>query len=208
MPSICVNYLDWIKITISILTLGSIVIAFFAYRTNSRKILEDRIRERDKEYVAQMLKSWQWALDALSENGKPSPPKPDRLNWLTAARHVLRAQKIGAQIANPTYKLIAAENEEFWRHKFYVALSDPSLRQASYYSQSENPSWPENIDTRSALVIVNFSNWKADAIDPIDEVDADQLIGESGTKGGGAGRGVKAYLELLKEARVKLDAKK
>lgn len=197
------NCIEWVKIGISALTPLSIVIALLAYLSNRKKINEDRERERDKEYALQFQKSLEWAYNALTDKDQHVPPKADRLNWLTAARHILRAKKIQAQIVYPTYKTIADEIEEYWRHKFYLALSDRSLRNLHYFTNIGNPTWPENIEISAALVIVDFSNWKDGALDPTDEVDREYLMVEgAGIKGGNVGQGLRAYINHLESLRA------
>ncbi|GAB2627861.1 hypothetical protein [Novilysobacter erysipheiresistens] len=199
------NCIEWIKISISGLTLASIVIAFLTYRANLSKINEDRARERDKEYVSQFNKSLEWSFNYLTSDGTDVPPKADRFNWLTAARHILRAKKIQAQITHKTYITIAEEIEEFWRHKYYLALADRSLRNWHYFMDKSKSAWPENIEITSALVVVEFSNWKEGMLDPTDSVDREALINGGGLKGGNAGFGLRTYiqhLESLKDLRA------
>lgn len=201
------NCIEWIKVGISALTLVSIVIALLAYLANRRKINEDRERERDKEYASQFQKSLEWSYNALTDSGENVPPKADRLNWLTSARHILRAKKIQSQIAYPTYITIADEMEEYWRHKFYLALSDTSLRDWHYFINRDTPAWPENIEISSALVVVDFSNWKDGAPDPTDEVDRGYLMTQgAGIKGGNIGHGLRTYIQHLERLRASTDA--
>lgn len=203
MIACTVNCIEWIKVGISALTLISISIALLTYRANLKKIRDDKDRERDKEYVSQFQRSLEWSFNSLTDDGRSIPPKADRLNWLTASRHILRAKNIGSQITHPTYKTIAEEVEEYWRHKFYLALSDPALRDWHYFIDRDKPAWPENIEITSALVIVDFSNWKQGAIDPTDSVDREHLIKHaSGVKGGNAGRGLETYISHLEELQA------
>jgi len=197
------GWLEAVKLGISTLTLVSIIIAYLSYRANQNKSNDDRVREKDKELVVQVQKSLQWAYDVLTEDSKNVPPQPDRLNWLTTARHLLRAQTIADQISSETYKTVYAEIEEYWRHRFYKALSHISLRDRAYFTKKDNPGWPENIEISSALVIVSFSSWKKDAPDPTDSVDRENLIKNSGgLKGGYAGRGLEAYIALFEEIKA------
>ncbi|WP_157598767.1 hypothetical protein [Rhodanobacter sp. Root561] len=201
------NYIEWIRVGISALTFVSIIIALLAYMANRKKIDEDRERERDKEYASQFQKSLEWSYNALTDSGQHIPPAADRLNWLTAARHILRAKKIQAQIAYPTYRTISDEIEEHWRHKFYLALSDGSLRDWHYFINRDNPAWPENIEISSALVVVDFSNWKDGTPDPTDAVDREHLIAHgAGIKGGNIGRGLRNYIQYLDSLRASRDA--
>lgn len=201
------NWLELSKLLVSILTLASIVIAYRSYRANLTKQNDDRIRERDKELLLQVQKSFQWAFDVLTDEGKEAPPKANRLNWLTSARHLLRTKKIADQISSETYRTVFEEIEEYWRHKFYIALSDEQLRSWTYYADQSNLSWPENIEISSALVILDFSNWKKDAPDPLKEMDREALIANrSAFLCVAAGRGLEAYMVRFEEIKAKRNA--
>lgn len=165
------NWIEYAKLAISLITLASIVLAFLSYRTNTKKINEDRVRDRDKELISQTQKSLQWAYDVLTENGKNFPPKADRLNWLTSARHILRAEKLSSQITSETYTIIFKEIEEFWRHQFYVALNHKALAQWTYFSNDNPLLSGEILEPKSVLVVAKFSEWKEGQEDPIDSVD-------------------------------------
>ncbi len=196
------NWFEWLKVAVSFATFGSIVVAYLAYKANLAKIEEDRVRDRDKELLAQVKNSFAWAYDVLTDAAKHNPPEASRLNWLTCARHLLRAEKLVKQISSPTYRTVYAEIEEYWRHKFYMTLSHNSLRSWSYYANAAQPEWPENIEISSALVIVDFSNWKTGTTDPTDDVDRDALIKTgAGIKGGSAWRGLEGYIVRLNQIR-------
>jgi hypothetical protein len=196
------SWFEWLKVSVSLATFGSIVVAYLAYKANLTKIEEDRTRDRDKELLAQVKSSFEWAYEVLTDKEESIPPDANRLNWLTCARHLLRAEKLVKQISSPTYKTVYSEIEEYWRHKFYKALSHDSLRSWSYYSDSAKLDWPENIEISSALVIVGFSNWKEGAADPTDDVNREALIKTGGgIKGGCAGRGLEGYIVRLKQIR-------
>ncbi|MDP2265523.1 MAG: hypothetical protein Q8J70_03130 [Thiobacillus sp.] len=196
-----VGWLELTKLLLQFATLLSIVIAYRAYRSNVKKNEQDRERDRDKELVGQLKNSLRWAYDVLTNVGREIPPKPDRINWLTSARHLLRAGDIAGQISSSTYRKIADEVEEYWRTKFYLALSDEALRKWIYFADQSQPEWPENIEISSALVIIDFSNWKADAVDPTDYVDRSALKKRGGLKGG-AGRGLESYLCRFEEIKA------
>jgi hypothetical protein len=202
VPSAFPSWFEWLKVIISFATFGSIVIAYLAYRANLQKIQEDRICNRDKELLAQTEKSMSWAYNVLTNETKTTPPEPNRLNWLTCARHLLRCRELAGQITSSTYKTLHAESEEYWRHKFYTALSHKNLRIRHYYADQTNPDWPENIEISSALVVVDFSNWKKGSVDPIDRVDRDALIKSGGgIKGGWAGSGLEQYIRHLNQIK-------
>lgn len=194
------------KLVISSLTLVSVFVAFLAYRANLRKQEEDRVRDADKELLAQAQKSLEWAYNSLTDNGTNIPPKPERLNWLTSARHLLRHGGIAKHILSDTYKIVHAEHEEYWRHRFYLALDHDALRSGGYYANLETQPWPENIEVSSALVIVNFSNWPKELKDPTDEVDRSALLNDTEALKGRAGRGLHSYIARLSEAKARMKA--
>lgn len=203
MSNVLPVWVEYLKLGISLLTLFSIVLAYLSYRANLKKVNDDRERDQDKELTLQFQKSLQWAYDVLTEEGKVIPPKANRLNWLTSARHLLRAQRLREQIKSVTYATVADEFEEYWRHKVYVALAFDELRKSSYFAATENTEWPENIEISSALVVVDFSNWKEGVSDLTDEVDRSYLMKHgAGLKGGYAGRGLEAYLCRFKEIKA------
>jgi hypothetical protein len=197
------QWIEIAKLIVSVFTLMSIIIAYRSYRANLKKLNEDRVRERDKEFLAQAQKSLEWAYEVLTEGGGSVPPKANRLNWLTTARHLLRGRKIAVQIQSDTYKTVYAEIEEYWRHKVYVALSHDSLRRWTYYADQTAPEWPENIEISSALVVIDFSNWNENTDDPTDLVDRESLMKSGGgLKGGYAGRGLESYITRFEEIKA------
>jgi len=152
-------------------TLLLIFIAYLSYKANVQKSNDDRDRDHDKELLAQARTSLQWAYNALTDDGATIPPRADRLNWLTSARHLLRTKTLADRIKNSTYRTIYDEIEEYWRGKFYGALSHDALRLWTYYADEAKPHWPEKIEITSALIIIDFLNWKKGAPDPTDAAD-------------------------------------
>lgn len=170
---------------------------------NLQKQQEDRIRDADKELLLQAQKSLEWAYQSLTDDGMNTPPKSDRLNWLTCARHLLRHQKLADRIISETYRLVHAEHEEYWRHKFYLAMDHNALASTGYFSTGVAEPWPEKIEISSALVVVDFANWPKGQLDPTDEVNRFALAKEGNAYSGRAGRGLRAYAELLDSKRKK-----
>ena len=98
------------------------------------------------------------------------------------------------------YKLVCSEHEEHWRHQFYLCLDHKTLLSAPYYQGTDmTPFSSENIDPKSALVIINFKQWDSELEDPLDEVDKDQLIKDGYTLNGE--RGLRGYISILEEER-------
>lgn len=76
---VCPNWFEWLKVAVSLATLGSIVVAYLAYKANLSKIEEDRVRDRDKELLAQVKSSFDWAYNVLTDEAKNIPPEANPL---------------------------------------------------------------------------------------------------------------------------------
>ncbi|TMP24427.1 hypothetical protein CWB99_22040 [Pseudoalteromonas rubra] len=105
-------------------------------------------------------------------------------------------------IQTETYKLICAENEEYWRHKFYVLLDRQELRRADYYIDKLNSDWPENIELTSAMVINDFANWSDETVDPLDVVERKILIEHGKPFNGKCGSGIESYYCRFEEIKA------
>jgi hypothetical protein len=200
MPTWATILVEVLKLAIAFATLGSIYLAYKTYQANVRKQDEDRVRDSDKELLAQAKQSLKWAYNALTEEDTNVPPRANRLNWLTAARHLLRHKKLAAQIRSDTFKTVHSEIEEHWRHQFYLALDHNQLAEAAYFRPQQNTRVPEQIFPVSAMVIVEFSAWPKDRQDPLDEVDKVAMEAKGQCFSGRAGRGLRSYMELLGQA--------
>lgn len=163
-----------------------------------RAFKEERQWSRDEKFVDQVKMSYEWAFNVLTDNGQRIPPRPDRINWLTCARHLERAKRIAALISTPALAAVLAEHEEFWRHRFYTALDSPVFLNWKYYATKDfSGPYVENIEITSAMIIVDFSNWRKGSIDPTDDVDRDKLSKEGNPFHGSAGSGLEAYVEQV-----------
>src|SRR5690606_20127266 len=108
--------------------------------------------QRNQLLLEQAVKSLERAYEALTDKGQSvSPPAADRLNWLTAARHIVRYRKIKAKIVGAkTHKLLCEEHEEYWRHQFYLCLKDASALPLGYYQSG-------SIEPQSAIIVHGFA---------------------------------------------------
>jgi len=127
---------------------------------------------RDEKYLEQAIKSYEWAYSVWISDVPPHP-KDDRLSWLTCARHLARAQKIGNLIVGSELKIILEEHEEYWRQKFHLALNSPKLKSEFFFTHFNHDlqKHEEGIAANSALVIHHFSYWPDEVSDPLDEID-------------------------------------
>src|SRR5471032_1449226 len=70
-----------------------------------------------KNHLDQAILSLERAYEALTDRGTHvKPVRPDRLNWLTAARHIETFKSLKALIHTPSHRLMCADHEEYWRH--------------------------------------------------------------------------------------------
>ena len=201
MTSAVPTIFECLQLGASLATPISIWIAYQAYQANLTKQNDDRSREADKELLAQCKESLAWAYGSLTNNGNSIPPVADRLNWLTSSRHILRYLKIREKIGTETYCIVVDEIEEYWRHKFYLALDSNTLLSTNYFTNKDNTSWPENIEISSAMVIIEFSNWKKGTADPTDAVDREKMKADGTCFKGLAGRGLRHYIQRINDSR-------
>ncbi|MGC0117574.1 hypothetical protein [Pseudoalteromonas piscicida] len=183
--------LELVKVVISGLTPLSIFIAYMTYRSNVKKQRLDMEMAQDREVFEQAVLSLKWAYDALTDEGRCVPPSADRLNWLTCARHLCRYYQIAEAIKTALYKTSLSEHEEYWRHKFYIAIDFKELNMKDYYMDEREVLWPENIEPTSASIINEFSSWKESAIDPIDSYEVETV------SNGVISRGLSSYKSVF-----------
>ena len=135
--------------------------------------------QHDRELFQQAALSLERAYRALSNDGRNAkPPLADRLNWLTAARHLQGYKALKARVKTTLFRSLCEEHEEFWRHEFYLCLDRHNIHDESYYAGP--PSEPgEQIEPKSALIIHGFASWPTGKTDPIDSVDIKALLRKS-----------------------------
>lgn len=152
--------------------LGSIVWSSEAAR-------EERRLSLDKELVEQVAKSYQWAFDALKSNELAGGRRGltfSRLAWLAAARHLMRAKKIVANLETNTYQLVQQEIEEYWRGQFYAMLNEgygfETALELSAVSESHVRIAPISIS-----VVLEFASWRETQADPLDGLEEKYALG-------------------------------
>jgi len=165
-----VTLTDWASIGSAIFAGISALVAaaaiYFPARTQaSQKLLEQAQLSLERAY------------DALSGNGQiVSPPAPDRLNWLTAARHIQRYKSLKSKLTDTTFRVICEEQEEYWRHRIYLCLQSPNILQQTYFQGGNPQRGQQPIAKISALVVYAFSKCPDGLADPLDSVNQHELI--------------------------------
>lgn len=152
--------------------------------------------QNSQEILHQAVLSLERAYAALSRNGKEvGPPAPDRLNWLTAARHIEQYRTLKTKVALDTHRIVCEEHEEYWRHLFYQCLEAPSVLTASYYRDKPQPNQRLGIEPKSAIIVHHFAKWPEGREDPIDKVDVKDILARGQVLKGNYG--LRQYLESL-----------
>ena len=132
-----------------------------------------------------------------------SIPEKSRLNWLTTSRHLIRFEMLKSMLETKLYKLVCSEHEEHWRHQFYLCLNHKEILSPVYFQGSDfMPGSSENLDLKSALIVINFMQWNPDSQDPLDSVEKNKFLNDDYTLTGQ--HGLKNYIRILndeKEAR-------
>lgn len=164
------NPSEWASISGAVFAGISALIAAAAIYFPARTQASQRILDQ-----AQL--SLERAYQALTSDGMQlCPPAPDRLNWLTAARHIQAYKSLKAKLKSEVHEAICDEQEEYWRHRLYLCLKSQELHQPSYYMELRGPNPKASIDMRSALIVHAFAKWPEGRADPIDNADITELI--------------------------------
>ena len=182
-------------------TLVSVLFVVLNYWLARGKAKNDSEIAKDKEICDQAINALERAyLTLTGENGNTSAPEASRLNWLTTSRQIIRFKKLKSKLKTDLYKLVCSEHEEHWRHQFFLCLEYSDLSSESYYQDRHMlPLTSENIDSTSALVIINFKQWNPDLDDPLNDVDKNQLLNDGYTLNGE--RGLSDYIATLDAER-------
>lgn len=174
------------------LAFGGVLISIHVTRKAN---IEQGQLDRDEKILEQICKSYQWAYDVLNEKKflEDGPPRADLLAWLTCARHLLRAKSLKKSLRTELFQTMQAEQEEYWRTKFYTLLDHQDLSFERYYlDYRDSRLGNEYLDYRSVLVVAEFIASNRDHADPIDSVELVQAAPDWTTSN--VGRGLKQYV--------------
>ena len=154
----------------------SALVAYRLFRANvSRHELEDK-RAESKIFLDESVVLLNRAYETFTRLGE-NPPKNDRLLWLSTARMIVRFQGMRLLISEKDHLVIADENEEYIRLRFYTLLSECKDKFTSNYFLPEGKPYDGNVVARkSVAVIFDFSRWQENMTDPLDKVDDKELF--------------------------------
>ncbi|HEF4738876.1 hypothetical protein KTD19_07835 [Burkholderia multivorans] len=190
----------------TIATIASPIIAFVALCVSgyiSRKAILTPQRDREsKNHLDQAILSMQRAHGALTNEGRDEFAKPDRGNWLRAARHIETYKTLKQGITEPSHKVMCEDHEEYWRHRVYEAIDMYALRQPGWYDE-DRVNKRSQLEPRSLIIVYGFASWPDDKIDPIAVADISAIAANHDVRKGN--HGLRTYLEQF-QVNTLLDA--
>ena len=165
---------DQISIVAAAISLGSAAVSVLAIyipwrNSHDSEVFKEAILALERSYRALM-------------HGRQAGQRPDadRLNWLTAARHIESYKALRDSLKTTLYSKLCREHEEYWRNEYYLCILKEKIYQASYFEHGP-------IEPRSAIVIFAFAAWPNSKQDPIDRLDIEALFSGSDLLAGNAG---------------------
>lgn len=181
---------------VSIVAMGvSAFIAWTAIKTPQK----DR---ESKNHLDQAILSLQRAHAALTDDGRSEHAQADRMNWLTAARHIETYKVLKNGVTEPSHKVLCEDHEEYWRHRIYLAIDMHNIHQSSWYD--ENRAIRKScLSPASLLIVYGFATWPEDKEDPIDLADLEAIAKQHDVRKGNVGLGL--YLEKSPKITAMLD---
>ncbi|MBU5612177.1 hypothetical protein [Geomonas azotofigens] len=197
-----ISLTEFIKIAISAFSGIALAVAVLTYLHNVTKFnLENHDKKSDKylnEAVGALERAFLIFTDA---NTNTSPPRPDRLNWLTTARIIESYKSLKQKVTSLEHNVVLKEHEEYWRHKFYTALGSDEMLAPGYFAKPKEKQCFdtdfENLDLTSLAVVYNFAEWKHNYQDPLDSVDAAKMLAYGTILG--RHHGLMAYVKQFKK---------
>ena len=173
------GFLTWRLIvtptTASILDVGPLLVAagvltaLVAFLVNLRRARSDDVLKAATDLLEK-------AYEKLAPKDGSSEPTNHRLSWLSAARLVATAERLGKGITEKSHRLIYQEKSEYWRTRLYELIF-PSLEglPSSFYAEK-----PEHmiaysgkdrdpLSEKSLAFLYRFIRWRENVRDPIGE---------------------------------------
>lgn len=133
-----------------------------------------RRRDRSADFLEAATDLLEKAFQTLSPEAQATQPPNDRRTWLSAARLISAAEKVGAQISEESHLLIFREEREYWRGRIYDLIfpSTEGLPSNFYAEQPEHMISHSNEDRaplseKSLAYLYRFVRWPEGLPDPI-----------------------------------------
>ncbi|QZY38375.1 hypothetical protein HU826_07700 [Enterobacter cancerogenus] len=141
------------------------IIALTTLTYNARRHISEDYTKDAKEYLKR-------AYEILAPENPGAPPPNTRMAWLTAARNLKIAERLGNQIIMSSHKEIFIEERQFWRIKLGGIIKNFPTE---YYAESakkfiiNDPGDREPLSEYSLYVIHKFIEWDDNYKDSLDE---------------------------------------
>lgn len=152
-------------------------------------------RARSEDVLEAATDLLEKAYEKLAPHGDSTQPSNRRLTWLSAARLIATAERLGKHLTEPSHQLIYREKREHWRTRLYELIC-PSIEglPSSFYAES-----PEHmiaysgrvrdpLSEKSLAYLYRFVRWPEGLPDPLgdeppftdEEIDRMQTFGPRG----------------------------
>lgn len=175
-----VFYLDGKGHATSYIAILASLVAITTLTYNARRHISEDYSKEAKEYFKRAYET------LVPKDGADLPPN-DRMSWLTAARFLSIAERMGGEIIMSSHKEAYVEEKHFWRWKFVELIKNFPV---DYYSLSPKkfifwtPGDREPISEYSIYVIHKFIEWEDNYKDPLKTKRfSDEEIDSLGRKG-------------------------
>ena len=179
-------------------TVAMCVSGFFAWKA----IKTNRSDRESKNHLDQAILSLQRAHAALTDDGKSEHARPDRMNWLTAARHIETYKVLKRGVTEPSHKVLCEDHEEYWRHRIHLAVNMYNIMQPGWYD-GDYATQKSGLYPPSLLIIYGFASWPENKEDPIDHADLAGIAREHDVRKGNIG--LEIYLAKYPKITALLD---
>ncbi|WP_237360842.1 hypothetical protein [Vibrio marisflavi] len=173
--------------------------------------LSNQVRQNSEDLLKESKLYYEKSYITLNVTNKDGLPKNERMRWLTAARLLKVAEKLGNQIPIKSHKMLHIEDQEYWRQKFHdLLLPNKQGPAKKYFAEdikllfSYTRRDPEPLDLQSILVIFEFVEWNESRLDPIPSISipSDEKIRKMKTFGPvGLGQLLEAYKKYKTEGQ-------
>jgi len=139
--------------TASIVDLGPLIVAAGAL-TALVAFLVNLRRARSEDLLEAAIDLLEKAYEKLAPAEGSDQPSNSRRAWLSSARLILTAERLGNGITEPSHRLIYQETKEYWRTRLHELIF-PSIESlpSSFYAESP----------------VHMISWSGKARDPLSE---------------------------------------
>ncbi len=140
--------------------------------------LQNLRRARSEDLLKAASELLEKGFQTLESTTVPGSPSPRRLSWLTSARLVETAERLGAKISEPSHQDVYREKREYWRSRLYELIfpEPPQGLPSEFYSTTPDLMLAygrrdkEPLAEKSLAYLYRFIRWQDGTLDPLAEV--------------------------------------